>query len=100
MKTYNHCLEVIRGEPFWEETEGDAILLPPIVKQLRGRPKRQRRREGWEGPVTTRGKLTKLSRQGRVMHCSQCKKPGHNISKCPERPQGASVRQPKKRGGR
>lgn len=32
MKTYNHCLEVIRGEPFWEETEGDAILLPPIVK--------------------------------------------------------------------
>ncbi|WOH04689.1 hypothetical protein DCAR_0624101 [Daucus carota subsp. sativus] len=46
MKTYSHCLEVLRGEPFWEDTLGDEILPPPIVKQLRGRPKRQRRREG------------------------------------------------------
>lgn len=83
MKTYSHCLEVLRGEPFWEEVEGDTILPPPKMKKLRGRPKRQRRREGWEGSVS-RGKLSKLSRQGRVMHCSNCKQAGHNITKCPQ----------------
>lgn len=40
MNTYSHCLEVLRGEPFWEDTLGDTVLPPPFVKQLRGRPKK------------------------------------------------------------
>lgn len=48
MKTYSHCLEVIRGEPFWEEVDEYTIFPPPKMKKLRGRPKRQRKREGWE----------------------------------------------------
>ncbi|XP_074342506.1 uncharacterized protein LOC141680086 [Apium graveolens] len=89
MKAYSHFLEVIRGEPFWEEVDGDNIMPPPRMKTLRGRPKRQRRREGWEGSVNRGGnsKLSKLNRQGRVMHYSNCKKPGHNITKCPEETQ-------------
>lgn len=97
MKTYSHCLEVLRGEPFWEEVEGETVLPPPRMKKLRGRPKKQRRREGWEGSVT-RGKLSKLTRQGRVMHCSKCKKAGHNIAKCPDRPEGSTTT--KKQRGR
>ncbi|XP_074352513.1 uncharacterized protein LOC141691646 [Apium graveolens] len=64
MKAYSHCLEVIRGEPFWEEVDGDTIMPPPRMKTLRGRPKRQRRREGWEGSVNRGGnsKLSELSR--------------------------------------
>ncbi|KAL8127472.1 hypothetical protein AgCh_014400 [Apium graveolens] len=89
MKAYSHCLEVIKGEPFWEEVDGDTIMPPPRMKTLRGRPKRQRRREGWEGSVNRgeNSKLSKLSRQGRVMHCSNCKKLGNNITKCPEETQ-------------
>ncbi|KAK1377185.1 hypothetical protein POM88_033378 [Heracleum sosnowskyi] len=54
-----------RGEPFWEDVVGDTILPPPFVKQLRGRPKRQRRREGWE---RARGQR------------------GHKKGKCPNKP--------------
>lgn len=96
MRTYSHCLEVLRGEPFWEEVDGDTVLPPPIVKQLRGRPKRQRRREGWEG-VSSSGKLSKLSRQGRVMHCTKCRKAGHNISCCPDLGKSKKKRSRKKK---
>lgn len=36
-------------EPFSEETGRDAILLPSMIKKLRGRLKKQMRRVGWEG---------------------------------------------------
>ncbi|KAK1373740.1 hypothetical protein POM88_029933 [Heracleum sosnowskyi] len=36
IRCYSYCLDVIRGEDFWEDVEGDLILPPLIVKQLRG----------------------------------------------------------------
>lgn len=86
MQCYSHCLEVLQGPPFWEEVEGDTILPPPMVRTLRGRPKKQRRRGRWEpkkATTTTSGK-EQVSRIGRVMHCTNCKKSGHNIRKCPD----------------
>ncbi|XP_074365296.1 uncharacterized protein LOC141706434 [Apium graveolens] len=59
--------------------------MPPlIVKQLRGRPKKMRRREGWEGVVSS-GKKARLSFSGRKMHCGLCRKEGHKRDKCPDK---------------
>ncbi|KAK1401206.1 hypothetical protein POM88_000811 [Heracleum sosnowskyi] len=82
MRTYSYSLEPIKGEAFGEDVEGDNVLPPLIVKKLRGRPKKLRRREGWEGSVTS-GKKVRMSYRGRVMHCGICKQTGHNKSKCP-----------------
>lgn len=102
MKTYSHCLEVLRGSPFWEETEGDIIFPPPMMKQLRGRPKKQRRRERWEGKgregSVSKGKFSKLTKVGRVMHCTLCRNKGHNKSNCPTMSQGGVQKPPQKRG--
>lgn len=99
MKTYSHCLEVLRGEPFWEDTLGDEILPPPIVKQLRGRPKRQRRREGWEGRGgrVTKGSFSRLTKMGRVMHCGICRQRGHKRGVCPNKPSDYVEKPTKKR---
>lgn len=96
---YSHCLEVLQGAPFWEEVEGDKVLPPQITKTLRGRPKKQRRRGGWEpAKDTTSTKLGKeqVSRVGRVMHCKNCTKAGHNSRSCKQPPQ-ASTSKVKKR---
>ncbi|XP_074342661.1 uncharacterized protein LOC141680294 [Apium graveolens] len=87
-----------KGEPFWEETLGDTILPPSFLKQLRGRPKRQCRREGWEG---ARGRLEKggkssLSKMGRVMHCTICRQRGHKRGKCPNKSADYVEKVPKK----
>ncbi|KAK1363518.1 hypothetical protein POM88_039079 [Heracleum sosnowskyi] len=84
MRCYSHCLDVIRGEDFWEDVEGDPILPPLIVKQLRGRPKKMRRREGWEGIVSS-GKKTRVKATGRKMHCGLCRMEGHKRDKCPDK---------------
>ncbi|XP_074336347.1 uncharacterized protein LOC141673496 [Apium graveolens] len=84
MRCYSHCLDVIRGEDFWEDVEGDTVMPPLIVKQLRGRPKKMRRREGWEGVVSS-GKKARLSFSGRKMHCGLCRKEGHKRDKCPDK---------------
>ncbi|KAK1353951.1 hypothetical protein POM88_047207 [Heracleum sosnowskyi] len=69
MKTYSNYIEVIRGEEFWDDVLGDTILPPVIVKKLKGRPKKQRRKERWEGGSVSHGKYKRMSYCGRVMHC-------------------------------
>ncbi|KAK1364691.1 hypothetical protein POM88_040252 [Heracleum sosnowskyi] len=97
MRCYSHCLDVIRGEDFWEDVEGDPILPPLIVKQLRGRPKKMRRREGWEGIVSS-GKKTRVKTTSRKMHCGLCRMEGHKRDKCPDK--HLYEVQPKKTKGR
>lgn len=76
LKTYSHTLEVLNGEDFWEFTDSDIMGPPPIPKKLRGRPPRLRRREGWEDKGN-HGPLKRVSRVGRKMHCSICRKSDH-----------------------
>ena len=98
MKTYSNIIEVIKGEEFWEDVPGDTVLPPLIVKKLKGWPKKMRRREGWEGPVS-KGNYKRMSYRGRKMHCGYCRKEGHKINVCPDKP--ADYMQPqstKKRG--
>lgn len=79
--------------------EGDTILPPVIVKKLRGRPKKLRRREGWEGGSS--GKKQKMSSKGlRKMHCGICREEGHNRSKCPNKPENYQPPQPKQKRGK
>lgn len=44
-----------------------------------------RRREGWEGSVS-KGNYKRMSYKGRVMHCGYCRKEGHKINVCPDKP--------------
>lgn len=77
LKCYNHLLEPDNN--FWEETPYENMLPPPITRKLRGRPQRLRRREQWESENNP-GRIT---RRGRIMHCTKCRQPGHNKSTCP-----------------
>lgn len=97
MKTYSHGLEILRGSLFWEDVIGDTIYPPPMMKQLRGRPKKQRRREGWEESVS-KGKFSRMTKVGRVMHCALCRERGHNRGNCPNKPEGVAQKPPQKRG--
>ncbi|XP_074375644.1 uncharacterized protein LOC141717463 isoform X2 [Apium graveolens] len=65
----------------------DTILPPIIKKQLRGRPKKLRRREGFEESVSN-GKCVRMSYKGRIMHRGYCKSVEHMINKCPTKPKG------------
>lgn len=70
-------LEVISS--FWGETSFQKMLPPPICNKVKGRPKKMRRKEGWENPKNP----TRITRKGRKMHCSKCRQTGHNKSNYP-----------------
>ncbi|XP_074342344.1 uncharacterized protein LOC141679870 [Apium graveolens] len=91
MKSYNQTLQALRGEDFWEMTDKAVMLPPDIPKKLRGRPKRLRRREHWEGGSQSKSTegvpgLQKLT-SGKKMHCSLCRQAGHKKPKCPQNQQ-------------
>ncbi|KAK1382369.1 hypothetical protein POM88_020104 [Heracleum sosnowskyi] len=81
----------------YSETDRFLILPPDIPPKLRGRPKKLRRREQWEGgsrsrstQQPTQGQSSNLKRfsSRRIMHCSTCKKIGHRKNKCPGKQDG------------
>ena len=89
---YNYSLEAIKGEEFLKIYSTNELLPPDIPKKVRGRPKKLRRREQWEGgnrsqaqsqPVE--GPVIQRFSNRRVMHCALCREIGHNRSKCPTR---------------
>ncbi|WOH15557.1 hypothetical protein DCAR_0935099 [Daucus carota subsp. sativus] len=87
LKAYSQSISALRGEEFWEFTSACELLPPEMPTALRGRPKRLRRREEWEGGTQNKGQANMSQvhdvpdlqkyRGGKVMHCSLCKKPGH-----------------------
>ncbi|KAK1375572.1 hypothetical protein POM88_031765 [Heracleum sosnowskyi] len=92
-----HVVTAIQeGEEFWEDVEGDTVHPPLIVKKLRGRPKTQSRREGWEGTVS-KGNKTRVTYTGRKMHCGICRKEGHKKNVCPDKPAYDQPQQPKQK---
>lgn len=76
LKAYEHMLHPVKGPMFWPKRNVEQIL-PPHVKKVPGRPKKERKREELEGR-----KRIKLSRIGRIMRCSICHQEGHNKRKC------------------
>ncbi|XP_074346458.1 uncharacterized protein LOC141685244 [Apium graveolens] len=49
LTTYQYSLEAMKGEEYWDFHATEELLPPDIPKKLRGRPKKLRRREAWEG---------------------------------------------------
>lgn len=92
LASYNQSLEAINGEEFWEIFLTDELIPPDIPKKLRGRPKKLRRREHWEGGHRSQasqvqgGPLLQMYSNKRVMHYSLCRQSGHNKKKCPNKP--------------
>jgi hypothetical protein len=79
-KTYEHTLEPVNGENMWPKTTFESIHAP-IPRNMTGRPKKNRKREENEPRAGT-----SISRRGRIMTCSLCKKEGHNKRYCPTKP--------------
>ncbi|WOG81495.1 hypothetical protein DCAR_0100644 [Daucus carota subsp. sativus] len=87
LETYNHPLGALKGRDYWQVHSIDEMLPPDIPHKLRGRPKKLRRREEWEGGSRCRSSQqqgTNLQRfnSKRRMHCRRCGEDGHQKNKC------------------
>lgn len=93
LKAYSTSIPALRGMDFWEMHETAALLPPDMPKTVRGRPKRLRRREAWEGGNQNKTKVHKepevpgIQRYngGRIIHCSYCGVAGHKRPTCSKR---------------
>ncbi|KAJ9566551.1 hypothetical protein OSB04_002517 [Centaurea solstitialis] len=74
---YNHDLLPVQGMNQWKINEWNNPL-PPKLKRMPGRPKKQRKKAIRE-PSPHHGKV---SRQGSVMTCQRCFQLGHNKRGC------------------
>ncbi|CAN1223433.1 hypothetical protein LINPERPRIM_LOCUS2066, partial [Linum perenne] len=87
----------LNGHTFWTPSQYDPIL-PPLVRRMPGRPKknriraveekedgvRRRKRRYTNEALLARDKKDnmKMSRVGRIMICTSCHKEGHNKRTC------------------
>ncbi|XP_074338078.1 uncharacterized protein LOC141675268 [Apium graveolens] len=97
LASYNFPLEALKGEEFWEVHSTDELLPPDLPKKLRGRPKKMRRKEDWEGgnrvqgSQTVSGPVMQRYSNKRVMHCSLCGDSSHRKTNCPTKKNGAPL---------
>jgi hypothetical protein len=78
-KTYQHVLQPVEHESAWPISPNPKPL-PPRVKKMLGRPKKNRRRDPSE-PVKSG---TKSSKVGTKIRCGHYKNCGHNSRTCSE----------------
>ncbi|XP_059310700.1 uncharacterized protein LOC132062068 [Lycium ferocissimum] len=76
---YKHKLQPVRGVQFWNVDPSQAMEPPTLVK-LAGRPRIKR--DIGKDEALKRQSEWKLSRKGRVMTCSNCGEPNHNVRGC------------------
>ncbi|KAG5581046.1 hypothetical protein H5410_051673 [Solanum commersonii] len=77
--TYKYKLQPVRGIVFWKIDPLQAMEPPEFVK-LVSRPRTKRVREKDEA-LKRQGEWA-VSRKGRVMSCSNCGEPNHNVRGC------------------
>ena len=74
---YAFPLTALKGVDYWDFHDDEVLLPPELPKKLRGRPKRLRKREEWEGGTQGKAKVKEEQVQRwsskRVHHCSKCK---------------------------
>lgn len=101
MLAYGTNLDITRGPEMWCDWPGERPQ-PPEARTGPGRPRKNRRKP--KGGEVKRYRVarckaavvTKLTRVGRVLHCSICRSPEHTKRKCPLNPDanlGSSTRQ-------
>ena len=81
MKKYEHIVEPINSQQYWEKTPFPPPL-PPLIKVQPGRPKKKRNRRN-DIPPELPNDDQKLKKVGGKMHCNYCKLEGHNARTCP-----------------
>ncbi|KAK9048549.1 hypothetical protein SSX86_032486, partial [Deinandra increscens subsp. villosa] len=79
MKAYKYSIPPLPSPKFWPPV--DFPLEPPPIKNMPGRPKKNRRKDPHEDPKK-KGRLTK---HGMKMSCSVCKSTSHNKTRCPNK---------------
>ena len=82
LQVYNHILEPISGEQFWEHTEQEAPL-PPIKKVAPGRPKKKREKKN-DVVQPRENNPHMMKRTGTTLRCSNCGEWEHNVRTCPK----------------
>ncbi|KAL0307661.1 UNVERIFIED_CONTAM: hypothetical protein Sangu_3017100 [Sesamum angustifolium] len=77
MKAYSYCIHPVPDPTFWpQDLEVEPTnLLPPIVRRMPGRPKKNRRKEPGEAP--------NVVRRSNMVRCKVCNDLGHNKRTCP-----------------
>lgn len=83
MEVYNHVLEPVSGEQFWEETN-HTPMLPPLVKIAPGRPKKNRSKKN-DVVESRESDPSRLKRTGTSVKCSYCGEWKHNTRSCKSR---------------
>ncbi|XP_074352049.1 uncharacterized protein LOC141691210 [Apium graveolens] len=93
LSCYEHTLEPITSDQYWDKT-GLPPPLPPVLKVQPGRPKKLRSKKN-DIPLDP----TKLTTHNTKMYCSYCKEGGHNARTCASKKidQGSNAPKPKKK---
>ncbi|KAK8669521.1 hypothetical protein V6N13_106949 [Hibiscus sabdariffa] len=79
IKEYSYALQPINGSHDWKKSGIEAVL-PPIEREMPGRPKKNRRKAKDEPKKLKSGHI---SRAGLIMTCTNCGGEGHNKRSCP-----------------
>ncbi|KAK8600374.1 hypothetical protein V6N12_050229 [Hibiscus sabdariffa] len=79
IKAYSYALQPINGSHDWKKSGIEAVL-PPIEREMPGRPKKNRRKAKDEPKKLKSGHI---SRTGLIMTCRNCGGEGHNKRSCP-----------------
>ena len=72
---YSHVIYPCRDRTEWPKVNGRPVL-PPIYERKVGRPAKNRRKQPEE--IEDPNDEKKMSRHGRIMHCSHCGGSSHN----------------------
>ncbi|KAL0442115.1 UNVERIFIED_CONTAM: hypothetical protein Sradi_0150400 [Sesamum radiatum] len=76
MKAYKYSIHPVPDQTFWPHgVDVTPTLLPPIIKRMPGRPKKNRRKEQGEEPNAIR--------KSNMVKCKVCNELGHNRRTCP-----------------
>jgi hypothetical protein len=75
--SYNFFIQPLQGQEFWEVTNFNKPVPPPIRRRT-GRPKKQRRKDGNEDGASS----SKLKRKYPAITCARCGIQGHNSKGC------------------
>ncbi|GKE02803.1 transposase, MuDR, plant [Tanacetum coccineum] len=77
VNAYNHYIAGMNGMGQWPTTDYQKPL-PRVVRRMPERAPHKRKRDAIEDD----GNRTRISRKGKLNHCTLCKKPGHNQRAC------------------
>ncbi|GKD95397.1 hypothetical protein Tco_1375234 [Tanacetum coccineum] len=78
VSVYQHFIHPLDGMDQWAPTEYQNPL-PPVITRMPGKRRTKRRKDASEGNDKNR---TRVSRVGRVIHCTNCHQEGHNRKGC------------------